>query len=81
MGNDKLIEHAQKLQGCEKCNPRKPVGNLELPYGCEITVIARVLCKAVLTVAHMTLPISGFKKVQLLSSNSDLTEFYFGLPC
>ena len=41
MGNGKLTEHAQNLQGCEKCNLRKAVGNLELPYGCEITVIVQ----------------------------------------
>ena len=41
MGKGKLTEHAQNLQGCEKCNLRKAVGNLELPYGCEITVIAQ----------------------------------------
>ena len=41
MGNGKLTEHAQNLQGCEKFNLRKAVGNLELPYGCEITVIAQ----------------------------------------
>ena len=41
MGNGKLTEHAQNLQGCEKCNLRKAVVNLELPYGCEITVIAQ----------------------------------------
>ena len=41
MGNGKLTEHAQNLQGCEKCNLRKVVGNLEMPYGCEITVIAQ----------------------------------------
>ena len=35
MGNSKLTEHAQNLQGCEKCNLRKAVGNLEMPYGCE----------------------------------------------
>ena len=39
MGNGKLTEHTQNLQGCEKCNLRKAVGNLEMPYGCEITVI------------------------------------------
>ena len=38
MGNGNLTEHAQNLQGCEKCNLRKAVGNLERPYGCEITV-------------------------------------------
>ena len=41
MRNGKLTEHTQNLQGCEKCNLRKAVGNLELPYGCEITVIAQ----------------------------------------
>ena len=41
MGNDKLTEHAQNLQGCKKCTLRKAVGNLELPYGCEITVIVQ----------------------------------------
>ena len=39
MGNGKLTEHAQNLHRCEKCNLRKAVGNFELPYGCEITVI------------------------------------------
>ena len=41
MGNGKLTEHAQNLKGCEKCNLRKAVGNLEMPYGCEITVIVQ----------------------------------------
>ena len=41
MGNGKLTEHAQNLQGCEKCNLRKAVGNLEMPYGCESTVIVQ----------------------------------------
>ena len=41
MGNGKLTEHAQNLKGCEKCNLRKAVGNLEMPYGCEITIIAQ----------------------------------------
>ena len=41
MGKGKLTEHAQNLQGCEKCNLRKAVGNLELPYRCEITVIVQ----------------------------------------
>ena len=41
MGNGKLTEHAQNLQRCEKCNLRKAVGNLELPYWCEIAVIAQ----------------------------------------
>ena len=41
MGNGKLTEHAQNLQVCEKCNLRKAVGNLEMPHGCKITVIAQ----------------------------------------
>ena len=41
MGNGKLTEHDQKPQGCEKCNLRKAVGILEMPYGCEITVIVQ----------------------------------------
>ena len=41
MENGKLTEHAQNLQGCEKCNLRKAVGNLEIPYWCEITVIVQ----------------------------------------
>ena len=41
MVNGKLTEHAQNLKGCEKCNLRKAVGNLELPYGCEITVMVQ----------------------------------------
>ena len=35
MGIGKLTEHAENLQVCKKCNLRKPVGNLEMPYGCE----------------------------------------------
>ena len=41
MVNGKFTEHAQNMQGCKKCNLRKAVGNLEMPYGCEITVIAQ----------------------------------------
>ena len=41
MGNDKLTDHAQNLKECKKCIPRKAVGNLELSYGCEITVIVQ----------------------------------------
>ena len=41
MGKGKFTEHAQNLQGCERCNLRKAVGNLEMPYRCEITVIAQ----------------------------------------
>ena len=40
-GNGKLTKHAQNQQGCEKCDLRKAVGNLEFPYGCEITVTAQ----------------------------------------
>ena len=54
MGNGKLTEHAQNLKGCEKCNLRKAVGNMELPYGCEITVIAQGL-KAVILVCYIQL--------------------------
>ena len=39
MGHGKLTDHAQNLQGCEKCSLRKAVGDLEMPYGCEVTVI------------------------------------------
>ena len=41
MGNDRFTEHAQNMLGCEKCNLRKAVGNLEMPIGCEISVIAQ----------------------------------------
>ena len=41
MGIGKLTEHAQNIGRCEKCNLRKAVGNLELPYGCEKLVIAQ----------------------------------------
>ena len=41
MGNDRFTEHAQNLLGCEKCNLRKAVGILEMPYGCEINVIVQ----------------------------------------
>ena len=41
MGNDRFTEHAQTLLGCEKCNLRKAVGILEMPIGCEISVIAQ----------------------------------------
>ena len=41
MGNGKFTEHAQNLKGCEKCHLRKAVGNLEMPYGCDITVIVQ----------------------------------------
>ena len=41
MGNGKLTEHAQNLEGCEKCKLKEAVGNLEKPYGCEIIVIVQ----------------------------------------
>ena len=41
MGNGRLTEHAQNQLGCEKCNLRKAVGNLEMHYGCEISVIVQ----------------------------------------
>ena len=40
MEKDRFTEHAQNLQGCEKCNLRKAVGNLGMPIGCEICAIA-----------------------------------------
>ena len=45
MGKDRFTEHVQNQQGCEKCNLRKAVGNLEMPYGCEITVIVQEALK------------------------------------
>ena len=41
MGNDRFTEHAQNLLGCEKHNLRKAVGILEIPFGCEISVIVQ----------------------------------------
>ena len=41
MGNGKLTEHAQNLKGCKKCSVQKAVENLEMPYGCKITVIVQ----------------------------------------
>ena len=41
MGKGKLTEHAQNLQGCEKCNLRKAVGIINYPMGVKITVIAQ----------------------------------------
>ena len=46
MGNDKFIEHAKNLLGCERHNLRKAVGNLEMPYGCEVSAIAQEGLKA-----------------------------------
>ena len=45
MGKDRFTEYAQNLPGCEKCNLRKAVGNLEMPNGCEISVIAQEVLK------------------------------------
>ena len=41
MGIDRFTEHAQNLLGCEKCNLRKAVGILEMPIGCEISVMVQ----------------------------------------
>ena len=54
MGNGKLTEHAQNLKGCEKCNLRKAVGNLETPYGCEITVIVQEGLKTCYLVSYIS---------------------------
>ena len=56
MGNGKFTEHAQNLQACEKCNLRKAVGNLEMPYGCEITVITQEGLKTCYTSVLYYLP-------------------------
>ena len=53
MGSGKLTEHAQNLQGCKKCNLWKAVGNLELPYGCEITIIVQEGLKTVILVSYI----------------------------
>ena len=53
MGNVKFTEHFQNMQGSEKCNLRKAVGNLEMPYGCEITVIAQEGLKYVVLVCYI----------------------------
>ena len=55
MGNGKFTEHAQNLQGCEKCNLSKAVGNVEISYGCEITVIAQEGLKHVILVCYINL--------------------------
>ena len=41
MGNDRFTEHVQNQLGYEKCNLRKAVGILEMPYGCEISLIVQ----------------------------------------
>ena len=48
MGNERFTEHAQNLWGCEKCNLRKAVGNLEIPNGCEISFIVQEVLKILL---------------------------------
>ena len=53
MGNDGFTEHAQNLLGCEKCNLRKAVGNLEMPIGYEISVIAQEVLKHVIIVLYI----------------------------
>ena len=45
MGKDRFTEHAQNLQGCEKCNLRKAVGNLGMPIGYEISVVVQEVLK------------------------------------
>ena len=54
MGSGKLTEHAQNLQECKKCNLRKAVGNLEMPYECELTVIAKEGLNTVMLVSYMS---------------------------
>ena len=54
MANGKLTEHTQKLQGYEKCNLRKAVGNLEMPYGYEIIVIVQEGLKTVILVSYIS---------------------------
>ena len=41
MANYRFTEHGQNLLGCEKCNLREAVGILELPIGCEISIIVQ----------------------------------------
>ena len=45
MGKYRFNEHAQNLEVCEKYNLRKAVGNLEMPIGCEISVIEQDVLK------------------------------------
>ena len=40
-----FTEHAQNLLGCETCNLRKAVGNLEMPIGCGISVAVQEVLK------------------------------------
>ena len=54
MGNGKFTEHTQNLQGCEKCSLRKAVGNLEMDYGCEITVTVQEGLKRVVLVCYIS---------------------------
>ena len=53
MGSDRFTEHTQNLQGCEKCNQRKAVGNLQMPIGCEISVIVQEVLKHVIIVFYI----------------------------
>ena len=55
MGKDRFTEHAQNQQGCAKCNLRKAVGNFEMPYGCEITVIVQEGLKHVILMLYIKL--------------------------
>ena len=41
MGEGKLTEHAQNLQGCKKCKLRNAVGNNLIALWVRITVIAK----------------------------------------
>ena len=58
MGNGKLTEHGQNLKGCKKFNLRKALGNLEMPYGCETTVIVQEGLKACYLVSYRIYSIS-----------------------
>ena len=53
MGKDRFTEHAQNLQGCDKSNLRKEVGNLEMPIGCEISVITQEVLKHVILLLYI----------------------------
>ena len=53
MGKDRFTEHAQNLQGCEKCNLRKAVGNLEMAIGCEISVVVQEVLKHVILLLYI----------------------------
>ena len=55
MGNDRFTEHAQNQLGCEKCNLRKAVGNEEMPYGCEISIIVQEGLKYVIIMLYINI--------------------------